>query len=60
MINNNKKYKCNNKLKILKSNMNSVEIDSLIDFLNSIDFPVLLGIFGFIFVVIIWGMIKNY
>ncbi|HJU59060.1 MAG TPA: hypothetical protein VJ583_04880 [Nitrososphaeraceae archaeon] len=40
--------------------MNSVEIDSLIDTLNSIDFPVLLGIFGFIFVVIIWGMIKNY
>ncbi|HET7644689.1 MAG TPA: hypothetical protein VFK40_14375 [Nitrososphaeraceae archaeon] len=40
--------------------MNSTEIDSLINNLNSIDFPVLLGIFSFIFAVIIWGIIKNH
>lgn len=40
--------------------MNSAEVDSLINTLNSIDFPVLLGTFGFIFAVIIWGIIKNH
>jgi hypothetical protein len=40
--------------------MDSVEVNSLIDTLNSIDIPLLLGIFGFIFVVIIWGIIKNH
>lgn len=38
--------------------MNSAEVDSLINTLNSIDFPVLIGIFGFIAAVIIWGIIK--
>ena len=40
--------------------MNSAEVDLLIDTLNSIDFPVLIGIFGFIVAVIIWGIIKNH
>ena len=40
--------------------MNSAEVNSLIDILNSLDFPVLLGIFSFIFAVIIWGIIKNH
>jgi hypothetical protein len=40
--------------------MDSAEVNSLIDTLNSIDFPLLLGIFGFIFVVIIRGIIKNH
>jgi hypothetical protein len=38
--------------------MNS-EFDSIIDTLNTVDFPILLGIFGFISAVIIWGIIKN-
>jgi len=40
------------------NNMNP-EFDSIIDTLNSVDFPILLGIFGFISAVIIWGIIKN-
>jgi hypothetical protein len=40
--------------------MNSTEVDLLINTLNSIDFPVLLGIFGFLFTIIIWGIIKNH
>jgi hypothetical protein len=39
--------------------MNS-EFDSIIDLLNSLDFPFLLGIFSFISAVIIWGIIKNH
>jgi hypothetical protein len=38
----------------------SAESDSIIDTLNSVDFPILLGIFGFISAVIIWGIIKNH
>jgi hypothetical protein len=36
------------------------EFESIIDILNSIDFPILTGIFSFISAVIIWGIIKNY
>ncbi|MGZ5491102.1 MAG: hypothetical protein ACXWE6_10200 [Nitrososphaeraceae archaeon] len=45
-------------IKLTNNNMNP-EFDSIIDTLNSVDFPILLGIFGFISAVIIWGIIKN-
>ena len=45
-------------IKSTNNNMNP-EFDSIIDTLNAVDFPILLGIFGFIFAVIIWGIIKN-
>ncbi|HEX7141093.1 MAG TPA: hypothetical protein VF222_01305 [Nitrososphaeraceae archaeon] len=45
-------------IKSTNNNMNP-EFDSIIDTLNSVDFPILLGIFGFISAVIIWGIIKN-
>ncbi|MGZ8890115.1 MAG: hypothetical protein ACXW0J_01790 [Nitrososphaeraceae archaeon] len=45
-------------IKSTNNNMNP-EFDSIIDILNSVDFPILLGIFGFISAVIIWGIIKN-
>jgi hypothetical protein len=38
--------------------MNS-EFESIINTLNSVDFHILLGIFGFVSAVIIWGIIKN-
>jgi hypothetical protein len=38
--------------------MNS-EFDPITDTLNFIDFHILLGIFGFVSAVIIWGIIKN-
>lgn len=44
--------------KSTNNNMNS-KFDSIIDTLNAVDFPILLGIFGFISAVIIWGIIKN-
>jgi hypothetical protein len=36
------------------------EFESIVDILNSIDFPTLIGIFSFISAVIIWGIIKNH
>lgn len=36
------------------------EFESIIDTLNSIDFPILIGIFTFISGVVIWGIIKNH
>ncbi|HEU5461185.1 MAG TPA: hypothetical protein VFU79_02820 [Nitrososphaeraceae archaeon] len=46
-------------IKTNNNNMNS-EFDSIIELLNSLDFPFLLGIFSFISAVIIWGIIKNH
>jgi hypothetical protein len=51
----------NNHLIIIKTtnnNMNS-EFDPITDTSNFIDFHILLGIFGFVSAVIIWGIIKN-
>jgi len=33
--------------------------NEIIDFINRIDLPVLLAIFGFVGSVILWGIIKN-
>jgi hypothetical protein len=34
-------------------------VTDIIDLINTIDLPVLLGLFGFVGSVIIWGFIKN-
>lgn len=38
----------------------SFTINDIIHILNTFDFPVLIGLFGFIGAVIVWGIIKHH